>query len=104
MNKNQTGTVGTIKHPKLAVTFADGSAGFSDRSVLKPDHNWKKHSGVAPVSGTKVHTLMSQKIEGTESFAICREGDENSGSMIAATKPELEVLMAGLGYEIKLKR
>ncbi len=88
---------------KLSVTFANGTAGFSDRSIL--DHKaWKKHSGVAPTSGIKVHTLMSQQIKGTESFAICREGDEHEGQMIAATKAELEVLMAGFGYEIKLKK
>ncbi len=94
--------MGTVAHSKLAVTFANGAAGFSDSSVLKPD-GWKKHSGKAPVSGTMVHTLKSQEVEGTDSLAICREGDEFNGQMISATLAELEVLMEDLGYEVKLK-
>jgi hypothetical protein len=99
-SKNTTGH--GIAHSKLAVIFPNGAAGISARSVLKPD-GWKPHSGKAPVSGTMVHTLKSQQIEGTDSFAICREGDQVDGQILSATKPELEVLMEGLGYEVKLK-
>lgn len=105
MNSKTTtghGQNGTVAHSKLSVIFANGAAGFSDRSILKHD-GWKKHSGKAPVSGTMVNTLHSQKIEGTDSFAICREGDQIDGQVLSATKAELEVLMAGFGYELKLK-
>ena len=105
MNKNQSGSAatGTVSHSKLSVIFANGKAGFSDRSVL--DHKaWVKHSGKAPTSGIDVHTLKSQKIAGTDSFAVCRDGDETNGPIITATPAELEVLMGGLGYEVKLKK
>ncbi|MFA6077537.1 MAG: hypothetical protein WC724_00800 [Candidatus Paceibacterota bacterium] len=96
---NQSKRKGPFVPSKISVILAGTNiVGMIDRSALAKD-GWKKHSGKAPVAGVEVHSLESQKIDGTDSIAI-----KGKGGFMTATNGELECFCAdhltGLGYEI----
>jgi hypothetical protein len=83
--------------------LATGASALIKTSTL-PAKDWKVHSGFAPATGENVHSLKSQKIEGTGTVVIQAE----TGAQLSVTQGEAEVFavdyLKDLGYKIQVPR
>lgn len=85
----------------VPATLAATGASINVDTKTLPKADWKTHSGFAPIANEQVHSLQSQKIDGTKNLVIRAE----SGKQLCVTDGEAEMFsydhLIGLGYTVK---
>lgn len=88
------------KGSMVQVTLLSGATAMINMASL-PQKDWKTHSGHAPVTKEEVHSLQSQKVEGTKNLLIKKP----SGAKLCVTQGEAEIFafdyLTSLGYTIQ---
>jgi len=81
------------------ILASTGALGSINTDTL-PKGAWQTHSGKAPATGEDVHSLQSQKIDGTKNILLRAE----SGKQLSVTLGEAELfasdLLKDLGYTV----